>query len=213
MHIKAFENFSLGKLGNKNKTDSPVKKDAKAVKTADREAKASQKTKDLKKAAAAPDEIKDEDVIEIPTVDIPVRPHGPTAELTLDEEIGGSSGLKLDEQISDEPVILGGEIKVAPVTIETLGAMKAAPNPVPVSVITPTPVSAPAPAATLPVEEKKEDKPAESDSLNNLFSQDEEEENPLDSLIKSLPDVTVRELMDDLAEIHRIIKEWSPNAK
>jgi hypothetical protein len=207
MRIKAFENFSLGKLGNKNKPGSPEKKDAKAVKTADHEAKVSQKTKDLKKAAAKLDEIKDEDVIEIPTVDIPVRPHGPAAELTIDEEIGGSSGIKLDEEISDEPVILGGEIKVTPVTVQALGAIKTAPAPAPVS------VTAPSTAAALAVEGKKEDKPAESDSLNNLFSQDEEEENPLDSLIKSLPDVTVRELMDDLSEIHRIIKEWSPNAK
>ena len=62
-------------------------------------------------------------------------------------------------------------------------------------------------------EEKKEEKPDDDDSLNNLFSNDEEEENPLASLINSLPDVTARELMDDLAEIHRIIKEWRPSSK
>ena len=62
-------------------------------------------------------------------------------------------------------------------------------------------------------EEKKEAKPDDADSLNNLFSSEEEEENPLAGLINSLPDVTARELMDDLAEIQRIIKEWKPNPK
>ena len=50
-----------------------------------------------------------------------------------------------------------------------------------------------------------------TNDLNSLFSMNEEEENPLAALINSLPDVTVRELMDDLDEIHRIIKEWKPN--
>jgi hypothetical protein len=201
MRIKAFENFSLGKLGNKNKKDGSAEKETRSAKIANLEAKVKGKTKDLKKAAEQLDELKDEDVIEIPIIDVPVRPHGPAAELTLDGENSDNSGIKPDEFIGDEPVILGGEIKVAAVNLDTLATAKIAPAP------------APAPAASLPVEEKKVTKLDDADSLNNLFSQDEEEENPLASLINSLPDVTVRELMDDLAEIHRIIKEWNPNAK
>jgi len=61
-----------------------------------------------------------------------------------------------------------------------------------------------------PPEGEKEAKVADidSDSINNLFSDDEEEENPLANLIKSLPDVTAEELIDDLNEIKGIIKEW-----
>jgi hypothetical protein len=49
-----------------------------------------------------------------------------------------------------------------------------------------------------------------NDSLDSLFSQDEEEVNPLANLINSLPDVSAQEIIDDLNEIKRIIKEWHP---
>ena len=55
-------------------------------------------------------------------------------------------------------------------------------------------------------EGKKQEEP-EVDSLNNLFSQDEEEENLLANLINSLPEVTAQELLDDLQEINEIIRE------
>jgi len=48
----------------------------------------------------------------------------------------------------------------------------------------------------------------EGESFSNLFDQDEAEENPLASLINSLPDVTVKELFDDLQEIKTIINDW-----
>ena len=62
-------------------------------------------------------------------------------------------------------------------------------------------------SAAAPAEVEKEPQKEEDDSLNSLFSQDEEEENPLASLINSLPDVTARELLDDLQEIKEIIQE------
>jgi hypothetical protein len=198
MHIKVFDNFSLGKLGGKNKKDSPAEITARASRIADMETKINGKTKDLKKATEKLNGLRTDAGIAIPVDVIPVRPHGPAAELTLEpEDLSDNSGIALDEVISDEPVTLGGDIKIAEVSAEKIAAVKA----VPVA------------AAALPVEEKKEEKQDEADSLNNLFSQDEEEENPLASLINSLPDVTVRELMDDLAEIHRIIKEWRPSSK
>ena len=44
--------------------------------------------------------------------------------------------------------------------------------------------------------------------LQSLFSQEEEEEHPLANLINFLPDVSVQELEDDIAEIKSIIQEW-----
>ncbi len=53
--------------------------------------------------------------------------------------------------------------------------------------------------------------PASEDSinpLNNLFDDEEEEDNPLANLIKSMPDYTTQEITDDLKELQRIIQEW-----
>ena len=44
--------------------------------------------------------------------------------------------------------------------------------------------------------------------LNNLFDDEEEEDNPLANLIKSMPDYTTQEITDDLKELQRIIQEW-----
>jgi hypothetical protein len=197
MHIKAFEIFSFGKFGGKNKKVSPAEKDAQVAKIAEMEATVNSKTKNLKKATDKLNGLKTDAGIALPTDVLPIMPHGPAAELTLEpEDLSDNSDIKLDEVISDEPITIGGEIKVAEVSAEKLSAVKVL-----------------AVAAAAPVEEKKEDKIDEAASLNNLFSNDEEEENPLTSLINSLPDVTVRELLDDLAEINRIIKEWQPNSK
>lgn len=59
-------------------------------------------------------------------------------------------------------------------------------------------------------------KPAESEAgtgagdaaIRALFESDEEDENPLANLIRSLPEVTINELEDDLKEIKDIIKDW-----
>jgi K+/H+ antiporter YhaU regulatory subunit KhtT len=51
---------------------------------------------------------------------------------------------------------------------------------------------------------KKKD---EDESFSNLFSSEEEEVNPLASLINSLPEVSAQELLDDLEEIKDIIKD------
>jgi hypothetical protein len=66
----------------------------------------------------------------------------------------------------------------------------------------PDPVTPAAPAA-------KHEKPGNlSDSFKQLFADDEEDENPLANLVKSLPEVTVDELEEDLKEIKDIIKDW-----
>ena len=47
----------------------------------------------------------------------------------------------------------------------------------------------------------------EDDSFKNLFGSEEEEFNPLATLINSLPDVSAQELVDDLEEIKNIITD------
>jgi hypothetical protein len=65
------------------------------------------------------------------------------------------------------------------------------------------------PETDSPVGEVKGDKTGGlSDSFKELFASDDEDDNPLASLVKSLPDVTVNELEDDLNEIKDIIKDW-----
>jgi hypothetical protein len=206
MHIKVFDNLSLGKLGSKNKKDIPATKDTKAAKVAEIEKKMSGKAKKLEKAAEELHELAaTKDITKI--IDTaPARPHGPAGELEVEpEDQETSAGITLDEVENIDSIKLGEEIKIAEVSAVKVAAAKAAPTAAAKA------TSSPAPAA--PVEEKKEAKPDDNESLNNLFSTNEEEENPLASLINSLPDVTARELIDDLSEIHRIIKEWNPSSK
>jgi hypothetical protein len=224
MRIKAFQNFSLGKLGGKNKKDDPAVKDEQAAEIAELEEKVNSRSKDLKEAKEKLDELKAGAGLEIPVDDIPVvRPHGPAAELTVeDEDLQDTADIKLDEIDDDDSIKIGEDIKIAEVSVEKVAAAKAG------AAIREEPEVSPAAAPAEgkkaeaeikaetkeePAEEKKEEKLEASDSLNNLFSSEEEEENPLASLINSLPDVTVQELLDDLAEIHRIINEWKPSSK
>ena len=60
-------------------------------------------------------------------------------------------------------------------------------------------------------EEGEQENEGESDSLSNLFNQDEEVINPLMDLIASLPDVTARELLAEAQEVSAIILEWRQN--
>ena len=57
-------------------------------------------------------------------------------------------------------------------------------------------------------EESEPEKEGGSDSLSDLFSDDEEEENPLAGLITSLPDVTATELLEDMKEVQVLLREW-----
>lgn len=55
-------------------------------------------------------------------------------------------------------------------------------------------------------EEAEETEENEEDSLKNLFSDDEEEVNPLAGLINSLPDVTASELLNEAQEVSVIVR-------
>jgi hypothetical protein len=195
MRIKAFKNFSIGK--SKDRKETPGVKDDPASKITELEDKIKEKFGDdasrkrLQKTSPQAGTTPAAD-------DISIRPHGPVAELTVESEDQKQDiDLTLDE-LDDDSISLGGEVKIS-----EIGAVTAAPKAEPVAAV-------PEPAAPeVKLEDAKESQPDENDdSLNNLFSDQEEEENPLASLIANLPDVTVQELMDDLEEIKRIIREW-----
>jgi ribosomal protein L12E/L44/L45/RPP1/RPP2 len=210
MHLKVFDKLSLGNLKEKRKKEPPAEIDEQALELKEDKTEAHGKNKHKGKAdkhAQHPEE-----AITLPTDVTPVRPHGPAAELTLEEEEPQeTAGITLDEVEINDSTKLGEEVKIKEVT-----AVKPAAAPASAAANIAVAVTAAAPAAenkTENKEETKEEKSQDADSLNNLFNTEEEEENPLASLINSLPDVSVREIMDDLAEIQRIIKEWRPSAK
>jgi len=63
-------------------------------------------------------------------------------------------------------------------------------------------------------EEKGEEKPGsegESDMLSDIFSQEDEEENPLVGLISTLPDVAAAELLDEAKEVEKMMQGWQPD--
>jgi hypothetical protein len=190
MRFKAFKNFSIGKIKDKNEKGKSASKEEAVAEVTEIEDKANAPAAEAIQDAGTADIILGAD-------DVPIRPHGPAGELSVEPEDLEDNTSALDEEEDDDAVKPGEEAKTTEIIAEKASAPK----------------EAPAAAPLAPTPEKTEAKPDESDSLNNLFSTEEEEENPLASLINSLPDVTVQELMDDLEEIHRIIKEWRPSAR
>jgi hypothetical protein len=126
-----------------------------------------------------------------------VKPHGPLSDLTLDGADTGEEGEAPEVQLPANPqptVQVVDGIKMVEVR-----ANPTAPPPPPAA-------SSQAQASSPPKKDTKTD--SIGDNLNALFAQVEEEENPLASLIKTLPEVEVTELMEDLKEIKDIIKDW-----
>ncbi len=198
MRIKALKNLSIGKTKNKSKkvdieADDSEIPEISEIKEGEKEDTTGQKKQEPSRQT---------DTIPEPD-DIIAKPHGPVAELSIEpEDLENDSGFTLDELDDNDSLKLGEEIKISEVTAEST-----VPSP------EEAPTVATAPANVAKPEEQQETKLDDGDSLNNLFSEDEEEENTLASLINSLPDVSIQELMDDLEEIHRIIKEWRPTSK
>jgi hypothetical protein len=183
--------FNMFKLGDKNKNNAPDKSGG-------------------NKAGAAIDEANGDitNIVNTP----PARPHGPAGELSL-EEVNDQNGDIALVEINDNPDnIKVGEVKPSVIPKENLSAKPSGFKTTKIGANGADAAVAPA-AIQQPAAEKPEEKPADpsKNDLNSLFSTDEEEENPLAALINNLPDVTARELLDDLDEIHRIIKEWKPN--
>lgn len=120
-----------------------------------------------------------------------VKPHGPLVELSVEPE---DKMMDIDLDTTSDAEVLGtatDDIKVveigdeATAPVESTGSKEAQPE---------------AKAEAAPAAEESED-----DSFSNLFGTEEEEENPLASLINSLPDVSAQEIINDLQEIKDII--------
>ncbi len=173
-----FKNFKIGKSKEKPEEDAVQADDTVATQEAETEEQLNNKADDLEKTAQPSEEISGTPDDSEKDEDAPPQPHGPLSELSVEPE----DNLKYDDTDTSAPVEdAGEEVKM---------------------------VEADA-AATAPAEAEKETKQEdESDSLSNLFTDDEDEVNPLASLINALPDVTVQELIDDLHEINEIIREW-----
>jgi hypothetical protein len=146
----------------------------------------------------------------------PVKPHAPLQELTL-EAVENTSGEENPEQALDPaaPEEEGEPVKLAEVRINPDAVVP--PSPPPIATHAPPAAHAPAaapPPSPLPAApagkdgEKKKDALDLGASIGNIFTDLEEEENPLVNLIKVLPDVAATELIDDLKEINDIIKDW-----
>jgi hypothetical protein len=205
MRFKPMKNVKPGKTKEQPEPE-PDDDEFKAIaanRIADMEKRIHIKTKDLEKKAQQIQGLSPKADEANSKGDAHAGPHGPIGELTLeaDEKVAGVMSLA-DIAEDDESEEDGEEIKLVEVK-----AAKVAP----------------------PEEDKEEEeppvktdtntkKPSEKnneiklddggDSLNDLFNREEDEENPLANLIKSLPDVTAQELIDDIKEIKDIINEW-----
>jgi hypothetical protein len=182
MGLKNLIGFRIVKTKGKHDGTAEVR-EALATKIAVLEEQVNSKTKKLEQAER---KIKNLAVAaSTPQEDAPPRPHGPLVELEVEPTGGGEA---------DGDTNVGTLLGEATEEAKTTAA--------PVATTAPeTPAATATPSAT------KEAKKEEDDSLSNLFRQEEDEENPLAALISSLPDVSTRELLDDLQEIKEIIQE------
>jgi hypothetical protein len=127
----------------------------------------------------------------------PVMPHPPLQELSLEAEDTSEQPATQDgaapAEEEGEPIKL---VEVHP----AVPAASAAPA---------VPAAAPPPALDAKKEPPKKNDPMDlSASISNIFTDTDDEDNPLINLIRSLPDVAATELIDDLKEINDIIKDW-----
>jgi hypothetical protein len=125
-----------------------------------------------------------------------VQPHPPLQELSLEAEAeaAAAEGEVLLSADPNAPAEEEGEpIKLVEVQPSVPVASAAPPPPTPAAV-----KEAP----------KKNDPMDLGASISNIFTNVDDEENPLSNLIKSLPEVAASELIDDLKEINDIIKDW-----
>jgi hypothetical protein len=204
-----FKSFKIGKTGEDKEPE--VKEKVTMGEVAEMEKKMADKTRKLKDTAQ---QIKDLSEISQTTDDDEdiTGPHGPLIELTvepgdeltdIDTEAELNSLMENDGDDEDE------EIKVVEVidkkVIKTSSKEEKEQK------------AEQARAEATEDEEKDEENKEEpvadlstdssDDSFSNLFSNDEDEVNPLANLINSLPEVSAQELITELEEIKGIIKE------
>jgi hypothetical protein len=194
MRFKSFKSFNIGKfIGKPDGEDTAEVSETPAAQIAEIEEPLNNKAEDLKETVHPSGELADTANNSEEHENTPPQPHGPLGELLVEPE---------DElTFNDTDVSALLENGDEEVTVVKLGAEASAPAEEPKAVEAGVGADAPPEAEKEPIQEEA------SDSLHNLFSDEEEEENPLANLINSLPDVTTQELIDDLEEIQGIINE------
>lgn len=181
--LESLKNLKIGKSKEKPDVETAEEGDIPSAQEASLEEQLNHRTKDLEATEQQLKELSNTMNGSEKDEEAPPQPHGPLSELTVEPE---DELLDLDEE-TDASTLLG-EAEEEVKTVE-VGAG----------------VAAPAEAEKEPA--KEPEKEEESDSFNSLFSQEEEEENPLAALVNSLPDVTAQELLYDLQEIKEIMQE------
>jgi hypothetical protein len=214
-----FKGFRIGKPKERNeKTEA---KNTATAPTAVLEEPVSSGAKNLKQSAKQLKKLSGKSGNSAENADVPVRPHGPIGELEVGEEVDSTDeDARTDENDGILAEESGEEVKLVEVSADVVTSLKAkaaaslkaeaAVPPKTQAAASPKAQTATPPkaeAASPPKEDKTKPEDA-ADSLNKLFSNDEEEENPLANLIRSMPDVTTEELLEDLNEIKGIIREW-----
>jgi hypothetical protein len=199
MRLKNIKNIKIGKSDKKPEEDLVESEDTIVTQVNSIEEKINNKTKDLEKTAQQLKGLSDSVIDSEENDDAQPRPHGPLSELTveqgdelLDQDANEDISNLLDETDEEITVVEVNAKKVAQAETEesnTEAVAQAAEN---------------EPEHKAEIDPKKED---DSDSFSNLFSNEEEEVNPLANLISSLPDVTAHELLDDLQEISEMLQE------
>ena len=204
-----FKSFKIGKTGEQALEETGQKETVTATEVADMEEKINNKTKKLKdaekqlKGLAGSANGPEEDDDEIP------GPHGPLIELTLEP---GDELMDLDTETELNTLMDTGEkdkeqdIKV--VEAGNKDTAEAAEK----STDKAGDIVADKDEEKDKSEQGEETKPDTtpqdgSDDFNNLFTDEEEEINPLANLINSLPEVSAQELVNELEEIKEIIRE------
>jgi hypothetical protein len=205
MRFKPLKNAKPGKTKEppEPEPDDDEFKVIAANRIADMEKRIHIKTKDLEKKAQQIQGLSPKADQANSNGDIATGPHEPLGELTLETDENINSVMSLadiaddDESEEDDEVIKLVEVKAAKAAPPEKDEEEEEP-PVKTGVDTKGP-------SGKNDEIKLDDS---GDSLNDLFNREEDEENPLANLIKSLPDVTAQELIDDIKEIEGIINEW-----
>ena len=192
-----FKSFKIGKTGENSVEETGQAETVTATEVADMEEKITNKTKKLKDAeeqlkgladsAKSPEE--DED--EMP------GPHGPLIELTVepgDDLVDLDTEAELNTLMDTDEKDVEKDINIVKASNKDAAeaADKAEKN-----------------DKSEQGEEAKSDiAPQDSnDDFSNLFSDEEEEVNPLANLINALPEVSAQELVNELEEIKEIIRE------
>ncbi|MGD1119129.1 MAG: hypothetical protein ABR886_06535 [Dehalococcoidales bacterium] len=218
-----FGGFKIGKSSEEKGKDKALPGGGAATQIAELEVQLNDRMDNLKQTQAKLKKLSGKKTNGKDLDDSLVMNHGPIEELSV-EPGGELQDLVLPEiseaddivEDSAEPVKLV-EVKIKPDAGAASGKVpKVEPvaSPPAAKAVKAEPAARPAAketkaeAAMPPAPEKSNKDTLSKDSLSSLFAQDEEEENPLAGLMRSLPEVDTHELLEDIKEIKGIIEDW-----